>query len=183
MTTWELPVSVEIGGSEYSVCSDYRDILEIIDILQDREKHNSVRILLALSLFYDDFESIPQEFHECALMSMFSFINCGEIDDGRPQPKTIDWKQDGMIIAAEVNKVAGTEVRALSYLHWWTFISYFNGIGEGQLSFIVGIREKIRKGQKLEKHEKEFYQANRSKVDFRQTLTTSEKEVLNHWIN
>lgn len=182
MANWGLPSSYVVGGREYKINSDYRDVLEIIEIMQDRDKNERVRTVVALSLFYDGFDDMPTEHYHEALRCMVDFINCGEPEDDRPSPKTIDWEQDRMIIASEINKVAGTEVRALPYLHWWTFISYFNGIGDGQLSFIVSIREKLRKGKKLEKHENEFYRANRSKVDFRQKLTKKEQETLNEWI-
>ena len=182
MTGWGLPSSAVFGAREYAVNADFRDVLEVIEILKDRDKHEHVRLLIALSLFYDDFEEMPPEGYQAAVDWMMDFIACGEVDDGRPQPKTIDWEQDRMIIAAEVNKVAGMEIRALDFLHWWTFIAYFNGIGEGQLSLIVSIREKLRKGKALERHEREFYNKNRSRVDFKQHYTKAEEELLRKWL-
>lgn len=182
MTSWGLPVSAVIGDREYAVNADFRDVLEVIEILQDREKHEAIRTLVSLSLFYDDFDQMPSAYHQEAVEWMMSFISCGEEDDAAPQPKLIDWVQDRMIIAAEVNKVAGIEVRSLEFLHWWTFIGYFNCIGEGQLSYIVSIREKLRKRQNLEKHEREFYNKNRSRVDFKQKFTREEEAVLSKWL-
>lgn len=183
MNNWGLPVTAAIGGHEYKINADFRDVLEIVDVLSDQEKHSSVRILVSLSLFYDDFEQMPPKDHEEALRWMMDFIDCGEPDDGAHHAKLIDWEQDRMIIAAEVNKVAGTEVRALEFLHWWSFIGYFNGIGEGPLSYIVGIRDKLRRGKPLEKHEREYYNKNRSRVDFKQKLTRAEEDTLSKWIN
>ena len=182
MTSWGLPTSARIGEHDYPVNTDFRDILEIIEILNDKEQNERIKVLVALSLFYDDFDQMAQEDYQTAAEWMMEFIACGEQDDGRPQPKLIDWEQDRMIIASEINKVAGTEVRALEYLHWWTFIAFFNAIGEGQLSFIVGIREKLRKGQKLEKHEREFYNKNRARVDFKQKYTQAEEAILDKWL-
>ena len=182
MMGWGLPVSVQIGEREFSVNADFRDILEIIGVLTDQEKHERLRTLVALSLFYESFEEMAPEHYQAAIEWMMDFIACGEREDGASGPKLIDWEQDQMIIAAEVNKVAGTEVRALEYLHWWTFIAYFNGIGEGQLSYIVSIREKLHKGRKLEKHEREYYQKNRARVDFKQKYTPAEKAVLREWL-
>ena len=182
MSSWGLPVSAVIGGREYAVNADFRDVLEVITILQDQDKHEAIRTLVSLSLFYDDFGQMPPSYHQEAIEWMLKFINCGEEDDTTPQPKLIDWGQDRMIIAAEVNKVAGTEVRSLEFLHWWTFIGYFNCIGEGQLSYIVSIREKLRKKQPLEKHEREFYNKNRARVDFKQKLTQAEEDTLSKWL-
>ena len=50
--------------------------------------------------------------------------------------------------------------RALTYLHWWTFMGYFCSIGESTLSTVVSIRDKILKGKKLEKYETEFRRDN-----------------------
>ena len=86
-----------------------------------------------------------------AMEYMAEFISYGE-SEGHPGPKLIDWEQDAQLIIGDVNKVAGREVRETKYLHWWTFLSYFYGIGEGQLSTIVSIRSKKSSGRKLEMH-------------------------------
>ena len=182
MNFWGLPVSAEIGGREYPVNTDFRDVLEIIEILQDLDKHERLRVILALTLFYEEFEEMPPEEYQAAFDWMLRFIALDEPEDNSPHIKLIDWEQDRTIIAAEINKVAGVEVRDLRYLHWWTFIGYFNGIGEGQLSFIVSIREKLRKGKKLEKHEQEFYRNNRARVDFKQKFTQADEATLSKWL-
>ncbi|MFR6373307.1 MAG: hypothetical protein ACLUOB_05615 [Subdoligranulum sp.] len=66
-------------------------------------------------------------------------------------------------------------VRALPYLHWWTFIAYFMNIGSGPLATVVGIRHKLAKGQKLEKWEQQFYRENKEIVDLRPQLTKEEE--------
>lgn len=184
MDAWGLPESAEIGGREYAINADYRDVLEVLAVLQDAEKSEHIRVMVALSLFYDNFDKMPPEDYQDALAQMVEFVNLGEMDDSDSrQPKTIDWEQDRLIIAAEINKVAGAEVRSLEFLHWWTFISYFHSIGEGQLSYIVSIREKLRKHKPLEKHEREFYRANRSRIDFRNKYTASDDAAMDKWLN
>lgn len=183
MTAWNLPVSADIGGRKYEVNADYRDVLEVIGVLQDVDKNDQLKVYVALSLFYEDFEAMPAEDYEEALRWLFDFIALGEDGDGTNQPKVFDWEQDALIIVAEINKVAGVEIRNMPFLHWWTFIAYFNGIGEGQLSFVVSLREKIRKGQKLEKHEREYYRHNRSRVDLKIKTTKAEDEILDKWMN
>ena len=84
---------------------------------------------------------------------------------------------DAGVIVAEVNKVAQQEIRALPYVHWWTFLSWFHGIGEGQLTTLVSIREKLRKGQKLEPHEKAYYQSNKGAVDLKKRYSREETET------
>ena len=172
-----LPNHFNINGNDYPINTDYRDILEIISQLNDTSESNYVRTYLALALFYDDFDSMNESEHEEALNKLFWFIRCG-VDEAEdiPSPKRIDWEQDMPLIVTDINKVSGCEIRALPELHWWTFMSWFESIGEGRLSTIVGMREKRRKGQKLEKWEQEFYYENRSLIEFKRKYTLEELE-------
>ena len=183
MNGWTLPESALIGGVTYRINADFRDVLEVIDWLNNVDEDASIGRYVALSLFFDGFENMPESDYAEAFRFMADFIAAGEEDDGVTHPKLIDWNQDRNIIASEVNKVAGTEVRALKFLHWWTFIGYFSCIGDGQLALIVSIREKKLKGKKLEKFEQEFYQKNRSRVDLKLHITSEEKAVFDMWEN
>jgi hypothetical protein len=179
---WTLPEYAVIGGKNYRINADFRDVLEVISWLNNEDEDDAIRRYVALSLFFDEFETMPESDYAEAIHFMADFIAAGEDDDGRPRQKLIDWDQDRNIIASEVNKVAGTEVRALKFLHWWTFLGYFSCIGDGQLALIVTIREKRQNGKKLEKYEQEFYQKNRHRVDLKQTVTKKEQAVFDKWI-
>lgn len=171
MTPWKLPQTAEISGRVYQLNTDFRDILEIMGYLDDPDKPEYLRWRIALALFYDG--DIPPEHQQKAMEYLSEFISCGETDS-KPGPKLLDWEQDAMAIVADVNKVAGTEIRALPYLHWWTFLSYFHAIGEGQLSTVVSIRDKLRRGKKLEKWEKDFYRENKSRVDLKKKYSAED---------
>lgn len=180
MTGWGLPTALTVGGRAYQINADYRDVLEVISYLQDTDALTGRYV--ALSLFYEEFEDMPRSDYGEAMEELARFIDLGEDqEEGTPQPKIIDWEQDRTIIAAEINKVAGIEVRSLPFLHWWTFMGYFGAIGEGQLSTLVAIREKLHKGKKLEPWERDYYQQNRSRVDFKRKYTEGEKQALNAW--
>ena len=167
-----------IGGSEYPINADFRDVLEIIGYLNDISRPEFIRWRTAVGLFYDG--EVPDKYLHEAMEYLAEFISYGE-GDNAPGPKLMDWEQDAKIIIGEVNKVAGIEVRAVPFLHWWTFLSYFYGIGEGQLSTIVSIRSKLKRGKKLEKWEREWYVKNRSAVDFEVKLTSAEEDLLKKW--
>ena len=177
MTAWDLPLSLEVGGRAYRVNADYRDMLDLMARLNGPEEDERTRLYIALALFYEDLAQMPQEDYGEAVRRMFWFINGGRDEaPARPQPKVIDWEQDGSLIVADVNRVAGCEVRSLQFCHWWTFLAWFQGIGEGQLSTVVSIREKRRRGKKLEAWEREFYQEHREMVDFKKRYTDEERE-------
>jgi len=127
MSPWNLPTSVVIGGREYPIHADYRDILEIFAYLDDPDQPEYIRWQIALALFYDG--EIPPAHMQEAMEYLSDFISCGG-RDGKPGPKLLDWEQDAQEIVADVNKVAGTEIRAVEFLHWWTFLAYFNAVGE-----------------------------------------------------
>lgn len=171
MTPWKLPQTAKIGGTVYRLNTDFRDILEIMGYLEDPDKPEYLRWRIALALFYDG--EIPAEHQQEAMEYLAEFISCGETDT-KAGPKLLDWEQDAQVIVADVNKVAGTEIRALPYLHWWTFLSYFHAIGEGQLSTLVSIRDKLRRGKKLEQWEKDFYRENKSRVDIKKKYSAEE---------
>ena len=163
MTGWELPAEAVIGGKTYRIRTDFRDILEIFAWLQDESKPEFLRWYVALALFFEG--EIPEEdFPEAAAYFRW-FVNCGQAEAENPGPELLHWQRDAQDIVADVNKVAGREIRELSHLHWWTFLGWFHSIGEGNLSLLVSVRDKLRRGKKLEPHEQEFYRRNRGRVN------------------
>ena len=88
----------------------------------------------------------------------------------------VGWEQDAPIIIPAVNKVNNAEVRATDYMHWWTFFGLYMEIGESTFSTVVSIRDKKRKGKKLEKWEQEYYKNNKSIVDLHQKSTERSDE-------
>lgn len=174
MTPWHLPMQAVIGGTVYKIYPDYRDILEIFSYFEDPDLPAYTKWRIALALFYDG--EMPREHWQEAMAFLADFLCGGRQEQEKPAPKLIDWEQDGAVIVAEVNKVAGQEIRALPFVHWWTFLAWFHGIGEGQLSTLVGIREKLRKGKKLEQHEKDYYRAHKAAVDLKVRYSREEEE-------
>ena len=171
---WTLPTTAVIGGTEYPIHGDFRDILEIFSYLEDPALPELLRWRIALALFYEG--EIPEAHQQEAMEYLSSFIRCGRQETGAPGPKLLDWEQDAAVIVADVNKAAGQEIRALPFVHWWTFMAWFHTVGEGQLSAIVSIRDKLRRGKALEKWEKDFYRENKERVDMKKRYSAQELE-------
>lgn len=179
MSGWDLPVCVEIGGETFHVCADFRDVLEVIGELDDANQPYLLRIRVAMELFYESFDIIPRERYGEAVEQMMRFINCGEEEtDKAPRPRLIDWEQDQLLIVADINKTAGTEIRALPFLHWWTFLAYFSAIGEGRLSAVVGIRDKLRTGRQLDEWERKYYREHNAEVTLKTQYTRAEDDLI-----
>lgn len=178
MSEWGLPGSVVVSGTEYRINADYRDILDIVSRLNEVSNDKMTDLYVALALFYQDFEVLPESDYPEAVKAMFDFIRCGEPEPKGSSPKQIDWEQDARIIVADINRVAGCEIRSLPFCHWWTFIAWFNAIGDGQLATVVAIRDKLRRGKKLDDWEREYYRNHREKVDFQTKYTSVENEMV-----
>ena len=166
---YELPTTVTVNEKSYAIRNkgDYRMVLDCFQVLNDVELEKNERIFACLMIFYEDFNTLEsvlsagEETVKALVDNAFLFFNCGQKKAGaETNYKTIDWEQDSQLISSAINKVAGREIRADNYLHWWTFMGYFNSVGEGALSTVVGIRSKIMKGKKLEKYEQEFRREN-----------------------
>lgn len=180
---YDLPTAVEVNGKEYSIRSDYRDILTIIEALSDAELNDEGKADVLLDIFYPDFESMPEEDYEDAISQCMAFINCGEAPKNEKRgPKLMDWQQDFPLIVAPINRVLGKEVRSADYLHWWTFMSAYQEIGDCTFAQVVTIRSKKAKGKKLDKSEQEFYKQNRHLVDFKRQYTAQDEDVISKWI-
>lgn len=169
---WELPERAIIGGRQYEIHTDYRDILEIFSCFSNPDWSDFIKWEVALALFYEG--QIPDAHRLQAMEYLSWFIAGGQREPQPSGPKLIDWEQDAQLIVADINKTAGCEVRSLPFLHWWTFLSWFHAIGEGQLSTVVSIRSKLARGKKLELWEKDFYSRNRALVDFRRRYSQQE---------
>ncbi len=175
MSPWELPTTAVIGGREYSLNADFRDILDILHHLEDPDEPEFIRWQIALALFYEEHDKMPAKDQQEAMEYLALFLTGGQTEEQHgPAQKLIDWDQDAQVIVADVNKVAGCEIRALPFLHWWSFLAFFQGIGEGQLSTRVSIRDKLRRGKPLEKWERDFYRQNKKQVDLKRRYSSEE---------
>lgn len=179
-----LPEVLTVGGEEYPIRTDYRNVLQVFEVFQDPELTQEEKWIVAIYLLFENFscaddvlEAAQNGFDLGEAMKQISwFISAGQPEKQVLEQPTYNWTQDEQMIFSAVNKVAGRETRELEYLHWWTFLGYFNEVGEGTFSFIVGIRHKLNKGKKLEKHEKEFLSHNKELVLMKKPKTKEEQE-------
>lgn len=172
MNQWTLPTSLVIGDVGYPINTDFRTVLYILQIFADADYESDEQAAICLRVLYQDWESIPTERYQEALERAMEFIDAGiPAESGQKKPRTVDFEQDAGLIIPAVNRVLGQEVRAVPYLHWWTFLGAYMEIGESLFSSVVGIRQKKAKGKKLEKHEQEFYKTNRAMVDMKKRET------------
>lgn len=166
---YELPTSVSVNDKEFHIRNngDFRMVLDCFNALGDEELGEDYRVLASLIIFYNELNSLDDcmeysDYLEELTTKMYWFFNCGQKESPGAQTSKIliDWDGDSQIICAAINNVANVEIRALPYLHWWTFMGYYLSIGESVLATVVSIRNKIVTHKKLEKWEKEFKRDN-----------------------
>ena len=165
---YEIPTSVEINGREFRIRNngDFRVILDCFIALDDVDLTANERLLSALIIFYEDFNSIEDVYMlEDAtefVSQMYTFFNCGKKDATGTQTnhKLVDWQKDEQLICSAINAITKEEVRSIGYMHWWTFMGYYSAIGDCTFSTIVRIRDKSVRGKRLEKYEREFKRDN-----------------------
>ena len=170
---FDLPRSVEFGGREWEISTDFRDVLTVLMAFEDPNMQDSEKVYVCLFNMYPDFEDIPRDQMQEAYNAAVAFIDHG--GGGQNGPRTMDWEQDANLIFPAVNSVAGCEVRALEYLHWWTFLGYFMEIKEGTASMVFSLRQKKAKGKKLEKWEREYWNENKKVCQLKRKLTDEEQ--------
>ena len=171
----ELPRSTEINGTEYALRTDFRDVLRILTAFSDPDLENDEKVYICLFILFEDFENMPETDYESAFKAAIRFIDCGTDPGEKHSPRTMDWEQDESIIFPAINRVAGYETRSAEYIHWWTFMGWFMEIHDGVFSNVLSIRSKKAKGKKLEKWEREFWQANKDICVLKPKLTEEEK--------
>lgn len=177
MTSWSLPASLEVAGTEYEIRTEFRPILDILSAFNDPELPEYARMQVMIEILY--LTPPPEEHLEDAVKKAIWFIDCGqEMQEERQKPRTMDWEQDAAIIFPAVNKIAGYETRnPQQYTHWWTFMGFFNEIDDGLFSQVLAIRQKKAKGKKMEKWEKEFYEENKNLISLKAKLSQEEIDL------
>lgn len=185
-SAWDFPTSLNVGGVDYEIRTDYRVVLDLFAALSDPELTDSneqmtsyMQSQVIMQIMFPDCDNIPHEHWQEALNKVSEFIDMGITEDTK-KPKTMDWEQDAPILIPAINRVLNCEIRAQKYIHWWTFLGAYMEIGESLFSNVIHIRQKKATGKKLEKWEQDFYKENKSLIDFKQKdrRSSEEKEEL-----
>ena len=171
---FDLPTSVSFGGKEWDIDPDFRQVLRILEAMEDPDLTDGEKATVCLVNLYVDVDEIPPELAQAAFDAAIRFIDHGA-SDGKPGPRTMDWTQDAPLIFPAVNRAAGFEVRSVDYMHWWTFLGFFMEIKDSVYSTVLGLRGKKARHKPLDKHEQEFWNENRGICRLRERLTAGER--------
>lgn len=193
MSIYSLPVTLNVCGKECLIRSDYRVVLDCIFAMNDPNvDKRDMGIIILSNIYQDAYEIMKTNQHMIEktqrILELFDdvseainqaiwFISGGE-EDKKSKIRLMDWEQDFKLLIAPINQIMGQEIRALSYLHWWTFLAAYLNIGESNFLTVIEIRRKLKKGKKLEKWEREFYHENKGMVDLKVKLSDKDEDEL-----
>lgn len=161
-----LPVTVEVAGVRVPIRTDFRAVLDVLAAASDPLLDDGARAAVMLVIMFPNWRSLPRERVGDALLAARDFIDRGSVGrGGSGTVRLFDWREDAGLIVPAVNRVAGFDVRAAEYLHWWTFLSYFFEIGDSLFGAVLRVRKKRAAGKKLDDAEAEFFRENRELFD------------------
>lgn len=162
----ELPTTLEIGGQQYAIRSDYRVVLNIFQAFNDPKLSKLEKAYVCVKCLYMNPEIMYSENIKEAIEKAFWFCDGGDMPKSKPdRVKSFDWEYDQSILFPAINKIAGFEVRSCEYMHWWTFLGMFGEIEEGLFSTVMHIRQKSLNGKHLDKWEQEYYNKNKALIN------------------
>ncbi|MBP0975203.1 MAG: hypothetical protein J6S92_00610 [Oscillospiraceae bacterium] len=162
-----LPETLDISGRSYGINADFRNVLRIFDAFQDAALTDAEKAYICVQRLYTD--SVPAVQYVEAVERAYWFCGGGDIPKSEPEPfKMLDWTHDEQIMIPAVSRAAGVpDIRTLPFLHWWTFLGLFGEIGEGLFSTVLHIRQKLGRGEKLEKWEQKYLKHNKELIRLR----------------
>ena len=174
---FDLQQTVTVDGKKFKVRTDFRVILEIFVMLNDPDLDDGDKTEALMQMFYI---KRPHD-TEKAIQAFVNFIEPRK-PSGSKGAGLVNWEADFDLIAAAVNHVLGTECRALTYLHWHSFLGAYMEISPDSLfTRVLSIRDKLKSGKRMEKWEWRWYLKNRELVDLPMKFSDSEQALLEEW--
>lgn len=169
---YELPSFVMLDGKKIEINTDWRNIIDIFECMNDKGLTKSEIVDCCLYMFYKNYDLISNT--QKAFEWLCVFIN-GNKKETASNPllkqtniKLVDWSKDLSIIIPPVNKILGYDIREKELLHWWTFLGAFYEIKECTFQTYVGIRHKLATRKKLEDWEKEIYREHKAEIEIKE---------------
>lgn len=130
----ELPNSIEVEGSSFSLYTDFRGWIELNDALLTNDSEYIYISLMAV------FKDTPSTITKDVINAIIGFLN-GNTDHAKTEnePRTteksnnkriFDFKQDADYFISSFLESYNIDLIDVDYMHWWKFLSLFNGLKE-----------------------------------------------------
>lgn len=173
-----LPTTIEIGGTEYEIDSDFRTAIRFALLMQDSAIADNVKLDIALYMFFGEADILNVEE---AVEQILLFYQCGKTDkkggSGKaPAKRVYDFEYDADLIFSAFLEQYGIDLQKIAYLHWWKFRALFVGLSENtEFMKIVGYRSVEITGD-MSKAQKAHYKKLKALYALPDNRTEEEKE-------
>lgn len=153
-----VPITVNIGGEEVSIHSDFRTAVLFEQMMFDDEFPDDMKAHNALNLFYP---TIPDD-TDTAIDRLIWFYSCGRKNERKSKTsenhsRCYDFEYDDDYIFAAFMQQYGIDLEQTNDLHWWKFSAMFRALPEScEIVKIMGYRT-VKIDSKMSDSERRFY--------------------------
>ena len=155
----ELPVSVNIAGTEYPVNTNFRNMILIGQLVNDSAYSQNERVGLMLNLFY---KQAPPDI-AAAIGELVSFYKGYRPDPpvskvkNTGAPEAYSYDRDDWLIYSAFRKSWDINLQTIEYLHWFEFRALFDDLDETCLFVKVMQYRAVDLSAIKDKEQKAFY--------------------------
>lgn len=183
--TQKLPETVEIGGREYPIKTDFREWIHFETVLSDPRESDQSKMLCLLTMFRE----LPLKFND-ALQAAMKFYAGNDMktepgkqtgtETQKTSPRIYSYEHDADYIYSAFWSQYVIDLQEAE-LHWWQFKALFKGLEETNLIVkIMGYRG-TDLSQIKDKEQKRFYRRMKRvyKLPDMRTEEQREKDMVN----
>jgi len=135
------PETVEVGGKEYGIVTDFREWIKFTELLRNAEQLDARILQIILEWYVDD---RPEDV-VASITALQGFLCAEEIYQEGERPTGEEWeddtevetgspaeafsfRQDAICIYSAFMEVYGIDIETIPYMHWWKFLVLFWGL-------------------------------------------------------
>lgn len=126
----------EFKGKAFN--TDFRQVLKAFNLFKDEDLTDNEKTFIFVRIFFDSFDR--NEINEYIEFLNWYILGADENKESEEEESVFDWEIDANYIYSAFKQVYNIDLSEVN-MHWWRFISLFNGLPEGtKLSEIIKIR-------------------------------------------
>ncbi len=175
-----LPLSVELGGEEYPINTDFRYWILFEQMMQDREIDDFQKMAQAIDLFFGNDSNLECDFQEI-MDAILWFYSCGKSESNgkskgaNKRQEIYDYETDEDYIFAAFLDQYGIDLTT-DRLHWWKFRALFKSLkSDNEIVKIMGYRA-MEISSDMPKEQQKFYREMKELYRLEDGRTAEEKE-------
>lgn len=126
MLTDRFPEAVRVSGEVYSIRSDFKTALRIMQAFEDENLTALEKQAVMIDLL---FPNVPPDLYG-AQKAALKFLDCGKTRDAeKAAGRVYSFTKDGQFIYSAFLQTYGVDLQTAD-MHWWKFVAMFNDLSE-----------------------------------------------------